>query len=217
MQDLTPMIRLVLADDHPIVLDGLEGLFRLQPDFQVVARCKDGGEALGAVREHRPDVLLLDIRMPGMDGLGVLRALKKEKLPTRVVLLTVGLDEEDVLEAIRLGVKGVVLKEMAPELLVQCIRKVHAGGEWLEKRSVSRALDKLLRREASAREIAGLLTPREIEIVRMVAGGLRNKEIAEKLSISEGTVKMHLHNVYEKARVDGRLALTLYAQDKGLV
>ena len=217
MQDLTPKMRLILADDHPIVLDGLESLFRLQPDFQVVARCKDGEEALGAVREHRPDVLLLDIRMPGMDGLGVLRALKKEKLPTRVVLLTVGLDEEDVLEAIRLGVKGVVLKEMAPQLLVECVRKVHAGGEWLEKRSVSRALDKLLRREASAREVARLLTAREIEIVRMVAEGLRNKEVAAKLSISEGTVKMHLHNVYEKVHVDGRLALTLYAQDKGLV
>lgn len=210
-------ISLVLADDHPLLLDGLESLFRLEGDFQVLARCGDGEAALRAVREHRPDILILDIRMPGMDGLAVLRALKKEKLPTRVVLLTVGLDEDDVLEAIRLGVRGVVLKEMAPQLLVQCLRKVHAGGEWLEKRSVSRALDKMLRREAAAREVARLLTPREVEIVRMVARGLRNREIAEKLSISEGTVKIHLHHIYEKVHVDGRLALTLYAQEKGLV
>jgi DNA-binding NarL/FixJ family response regulator len=210
-------ISLVLADDHPLLLDGLENLFRLEKDIQVLARCGDGVEALRAVREHQPDILILDLRMPRMDGVAVLRAMKKEKLRTRVVLLTVALDEDEVLEAIRLGVRGVVLKEMAPQLMVQCVRKVHAGGEWLERSSVARALDKMLRREAGAQQIAGLLTPREIEIVRLVASGRRNKEIAEALSIGEGTVKLHLHNIYEKLHVDGRVALTLYAQDKGLV
>lgn len=210
-------ISLVLADDHPIVLDGLENLFHQEPDFKVLARCVNGEETLQAVRTHRPDVLILDIRMPRMDGLAVLRGVKKEKLPTRVVLLTVALDEDDVLEAVRLGVSGVVLKEMAPQLLVQCVRKVHAGGQWLERHSFGRALETMLRREAAGRQIAGILTPREIEIMRMVAGGLRNKEIAEKLFITEGTVKIHLHNVYEKLQVSGRLELTLYARDKGLV
>ena len=210
-------IGLVLADDHPIVLDGLEHLFRLEQDFKVLARCRDGEETLQAVRKHRPDVLILDIRMPGKGGLAVLREVKKEKLPTRVVLLTAALDEADALEAIRLRVSGVVLKEMAPQLLVKCIRKVHAGGQWLEKRSFGRALETMLRREAGARQIAGVLTPREMEIVRLVASGLHNKEIAGKLLISEGTVKIHLHHVYEKLHVDGRLELTLYAQDKGLV
>ena len=121
-------IRLVLADDHPLVLDGLESLFRLEEDIQAVARCRDGEETLGAVREHRPDILILDIRMPKLDGLDLIRAMRRERLPTRVVILTAALDEEEVLEAIRLGVKGVVLKEMAPRLLVQCVRKVHAGG-----------------------------------------------------------------------------------------
>jgi DNA-binding NarL/FixJ family response regulator len=210
-------ISLVLADDHPLLLDGLENLFGLEQDIQVLARCGDGVETLRAVREHQPDILILDVRMPRMDGVAVLRAMKKEKLQTRVVLLTVALDEDEVLEAIRLGVRGVVLKEMAPQLIVQCVRKVHAGGEWLERSSVGRALEKMLRREAGMQQVAGLLTPREIEIVRLVASGRRNKAIAETLSISEGTVKLHLHNIYGKLGVDGRVALTLYAQNKGLV
>jgi DNA-binding NarL/FixJ family response regulator len=210
-------IGLVLADDHPIILDGLEQLFHLEQDFKVLARCTNGEEALRAVRKHRPDVLVLDIRMPGTGGLAVVREMKKEKLPTHIVLLTGALDEHEAMEAIRLGVRGVVLKEMAPKLLVQCIRKVHTGEQWVERRSFGRALETMMRREAGARQIAGVLTPREMEIVRLVASGLHNKEIAAKLAISEGTVKVHLHHIYEKLNVGGRLELTLYAQGKGLV
>ncbi|PYM59101.1 MAG: DNA-binding response regulator [Candidatus Rokuibacteriota bacterium] len=210
-------IRLVIADDHPLVLDGLERLFQADPDFTVVARCRDGDEALRAAREHRPDLLILDIRMPGRDGLAVLREVRKEQLPTRVVLLTAEVDEDAVVEALRLGARGIVLKEMAPHMLVQCVRKVHAGEQWIERRSFGRALDKMLRREAGTREVGRTLTPREIAITRMIAGGLRNKEVAEKLNISEGTVKIHLHNIYEKLALDGRLALSLYARDKGLL
>jgi DNA-binding NarL/FixJ family response regulator len=210
-------IHLVLADDHPLILDGLENLFHLEKDFKVVARCLDGMETMQAVRKHRPDVLILDIRMPGKDGLEIAREMRKEKLPTRIVLLTAELDEDELLESLRLGVQGIVLKEMAPQLLVQCIRKVHAGEQWIEPRSARQALEKMLRREAGARDIATVLTPREIDLVRMVARGLRNKEIAGKLSISEGTVKVHLHNIYEKLKVEGRLALLRYAQEKGLV
>ena len=209
-------ISVVLADDHPIILDGLEALFRMQQDIQVMARCVNGEEALQAVRQHRPDILILDIRMPSKDGLAVLREMKEADLPTQVVLLTVALDEEETMEALRLGVRGVVLKEMAPQMLVQCIRKVHAGEQWLERRSVGRALEKLLWREAGTREVAKVLTPREAEIVRMVAAGFRNKEIADKLVISEGTVKIHLHHIYEKLHLNGRLELALYAQDRGL-
>ena len=210
-------ITLVIADDHPLILDGMENLFRLEKDFKVVARCLDGEETVNAVRKHKPDVLVLDIRMPGTDGLSLLRGMRKEKLSTRVVLLTGALDEDELAEAVRLGVRGLVLKEMAPKLLVQCIRQVHAGELWLEKRSVTSALEKLLQREAGQREVALLLTPREIEIVKQVAAGLRNTEIAKKLFISEGTVKMHLHNIYQKLSVDSRINLTRYAQGKGLV
>lgn len=210
-------IRLVLADDHPIVLDGLENLFRLEPDFRVVARCVNGEECLAAVRRYEPDVLVLDIRMPRLDGLAVLRELRREKHPVKVVLLATALEEEEVLEALRLGVRGMLLKELAPQMVVQCVRKVHAGGQWVEKQAFGRALDTLLRREAGEREAASVLTPREIEMVSMVARGLRNKEMSQRLSISEGTVKIHLHNIYRKLKVENRVELILYAQSKRLV
>jgi len=210
-------ITLVLADNHPLILDGLENLFRLEKEFTVVARCLDGEETLKAVRKYKPEILVLDIRMPGKDGLSVLREMRKEKLLTRAVLLTAALDEEELVEAVRLGLRGLVLKELPPKLLVQCIREVHAGELWLEKRSVSSALEKLLQREAGRREAAQVLTSREIEIARQVATSLRNKEIAKQLFISEGTVKMHLHNIFQKLDLDSRLKLSRYAQEKGLV
>jgi two-component system, NarL family, nitrate/nitrite response regulator NarL len=210
-------IRLVLADDHPIVLDGLEQLFRLSRDFLVVARCRDGEETLKALRLYRPDILILDIRMPRCDGLQVLRNLQTEGLPTQVVLLTADLEEAQLLEALQLGVSGIVLKETAPRLLVDAVREVHAGGRWVDKGSANRALEKLLRREQEGRVAEPPLTPRELEIVRMVARGLRNRNIAEQLQISEGTVKIHLHNIYEKLGVDGRGELAFHARNKGLV
>ena len=210
-------IRLVIADDHPFILVALDTLFRAEEDIQVLAHCRNGIETLQAVRQHQPDILILDLQMPGKNGLAVLRELQQEKLPTRVVLLTAALDEDEVLEAIRLGVRGVMLKEMAPHLLLQCIRQVHAGGEWLERRSVSRALDKLLRRETATRQVTAVLSPRELEVVRLVSDGLRNKEIAVQLSVSEGTVKIHLHHIYEKLQVGSRLELLRYMQKQGLV
>jgi DNA-binding NarL/FixJ family response regulator len=210
-------ISLVLTNDHPIFLDGLETIIRGEPDFKVLARCLGMEKTLDAVRHHRPDVLILGLHMPGNGNLAVIRNMKDEDLPTRVVVLTAVLDEDGLLEAIRLGVSGVVLKEMAPHLLVQCVRKVHAGEQWLERRSYIRALETLLQREAGSREVAGILTPREIEIVRKVASDMRNKEIAEKLFISEGTVKTHLHHIFEKLRLGSREELTIFAQEKGLL
>jgi DNA-binding NarL/FixJ family response regulator len=209
-------ISVVIADDHPLVLDGLESLFRVERDIVVVSRCRDGAATVRALREHRPDVLILDIRMPNGDGLSVLRTMSVEGLKSRAVIFTAAIDEDEVVEAIHLGVRGVVLKEMAPESLVQCVRHVHAGGEWIERRSVSRALEMMRKREAGSVAIASLLTPRELEVVRLVAQGLRNKEIAQRLSLSEGTVKIHLHNTYDKLNVEGRLALSVYARDRGL-
>jgi DNA-binding NarL/FixJ family response regulator len=210
-------IRLVLADDHPLILEALANLFRLQDGFEVVAACSDGTQALQEVRLHRPDILVLDLRMPGKSGLDVLREMAGEHLPTRTVLLTAMIEDAEMLEAMRLGVGGIVLKEMAPASVVLCVRKVHAGEPWLEKKSAARALDKLMRRESGAREAAGILTARELEIVRMLCRGLRNKEIAAQMTISEHTVKVHLRNIYAKLEVDGRLALMRYAEDKGLI
>ena len=209
-------ISLVLADDHPIVLDGLEALFRLESDFRVLARCVLGTEVVPAVRRHRPDVLLLDLRLPRMDGLEVLRELEHQQLPVRVVLLAAMFEESEIVEALRIGVRGIVLKEQAPPLLVQCIREVHSGGRWIEQHASSRALEALLRRETASRETGAMLSPRELDLVRLAAAGLRNKEMATRLGISEGTVKMHLHNVYRKLHVDGRVALAVYAHGHGL-
>ena len=147
----------------------------------------------------------------------MLRALKTEPASPRVVLLTANIEDQEVLEAMQLGVAGIFLKEMPPHLLLQCIRKVHAGEQWIETQSVGRAVGGLLQRQAHEREIARILTPRELEIVRMVAQGLRTAAVANRLNVTEATVKTHLHNVYDKLKLDGRVALTLFAREKGLV
>ncbi|HKV12623.1 MAG TPA: response regulator transcription factor [Thermoanaerobaculia bacterium] len=209
-------ISLVLADDHPIVLRGLAQLFQEEPDCQVLALCFDGEQALRAVHQHRPDILILDLKMPVRDGLAVLQELRSHSLPTRAVLLTATLEDSEVLEAVRLGAEGVVLKETAPEVLLRAVRQVHAGGQWLERRSVGQALQRAVEREAEARGLAAVLTRRETEIARLVASGSRNKEIAQQLCISEGTVKIHLHNIYEKLKISSRLELAFYLQKRGL-
>ena len=211
-------IRVIITDDHPLVLTGLYHLLREHPEFEVLARCSSGTEAIAAVRLHRPDILVLDLMMPGMDGLAVARELHRsgEEMP-HVVLLTAQLHEDQLIEALHLGVRGFILKEMATKLLVECLRRVHAGGQWLEKDSASRAMAKLVKREAKGREVATLLTPREIEVVRMVAKGLTNKEIASQLCIADGTVKIHLHNIFEKAKINRRAELVRFADEYGLV
>jgi two-component system nitrate/nitrite response regulator NarL len=207
-------IRLILADDHPIVLDGLVQLFSMEKDFDVVAWVTTGEEALQAVRKLLPEILVLDLRMPGLDGFAVLRQIKREELPTRAVVLT-ALDNGQGFEALRLGARGIVLKDMAPRLLVQCVRAVHAGRQWVEKGVATHAADTLLKREAGIRVMAEVLTPREIEVAQMIASGHSSKIIANELAISEGTAKLHLHHVYEKLNLDGRVALVRYMQSQG--
>ena len=205
-------IRAVLADDHAIVLEGLEQILKLEEDIELVARCIDGEQALKTVRSFRPDVLVLDLRMPVMDGLAVLREIKREGLPTKVVLLTAGLDDDEMIRALRLGVSGVILKVMASRLLIECIRTVAGGGRWIEKDLEDRAVQ----RTTSDPHGTGL-SPREIEVVRMVSRGMRNRQIAQQLFISEATVKVHLHNVYEKLALKSRVELGLFAREKGLL
>ena len=210
------MIRVVVADDHPFILDGLEQLVRGESDIELVARAMNGEEALVAVETFRPDVLVLDVRMPRLDGIGLLRRLSDRGLPTRVVLLTASLDDARLLDAFRLGAKGLVLKESAPRLLVQSVRQVANGEESWNGKAIAGALRLMMQRQESAESVAGALTPRELEVTRMIAEGLRNKEIARRLDITEGTVKFHLHSIYEKLQIDGRYALISYARDHGI-
>ena len=160
-----PAIRLVLVDDHPVVLAGLEKLFGLEPDLEVVGRCTNGEEGISTIQQQKPDVVVLDLSMRGMNGLALLRKLDQRRPPPRVVLLTISLSEDQMLEAFRLGVRGIVLKEMAPKLLIDCIRKVHAGERWFEKTSLGLTFDRLVGPNGAA-----VLTPRETDIVRIVAG-----------------------------------------------
>lgn len=208
--------RVTLVDDHPLVLNGLYHLLLEYPEFEVLDRCTSGREALAAVKARRPHVLILDLYMPGMDGLEVVQTLNQAGEPPRIVLLTAQLHEDQLIKALQLGVSGFVLKEMTTKLLIECIRRVHAGGQWLEKDSANRAMAKLVRREARSREVASLLTPREIEVVRLVASGLTNKEMADRLCIADGTVKIHLHNIFEKLKVSRRTELIRVADDYGL-
>jgi DNA-binding NarL/FixJ family response regulator len=204
-------IRLVIADDHPIILGGLVHIFANEADLQIVAAARNGDQALEAVREFQPDVLVLDLRMPGRDGLAVLREMKRAPIAVRVVVLTAE-NSEDAVEAVRLGARGIVLKHMAPQLLVQCIREVRAGGQWLEKSVATRAINTLLGKANALRAQSARLTRRQLQVARMVVEGLPSKVIARKLAISEGTAKLHLHHIYERLGIDGRMALVRYMQ-----
>lgn len=207
----------MLADDHPLVLVSLEEFFSSEPDIAVVGSCRTGDEALAALQVHTASVLVLDLRMPGMHGLEVLRAIRNARLPTRVVVFTGALSDNEMVDALRLGARGFVLKEMSPSLLLHCIRTVHAGGQWLERQFSLRAFARLLRCEIGMRQIAEVLGPIEIGIVRAVASGGRNKEIADQLHVSEDRFKIHLHDIYEKLGVGSRSALMRYAQDNALI
>ena len=210
-------INLVVADPHPIFLMGMELLLKEEPFISVAAFCGTAAETLKAVKEHRPDLLITDLGFRDFDGLDVIRNVRRDSLPVKVIILTATLNDEQTIETMRLEVQGVLLKNMPSQLLLQCIRKVYAGGQWLEKQSLGHALEKLLRREAGARRMATILTDRETEIMCLVAQGLSNREIGERISVGEGTVKVHVHNIYSKLGVGNRVDLTLYAQKKGLV
>ena len=208
-------IKVAIADDHAIVLHGLQQLFERQGGFDVVACSRNGDEALAVVRNQPVDILVLDLRMPGKSGLDVLKEVSADVPACRVVLLTAALRDAAVSEIMQAGAKGIVLKESSPEDLIDCVRRVHRGHVWIDRGLLARTFD----RGGKNGEGRGMvsLTPREREIIRMVAQGLRNREIGQRLFISEGTVKIHLHNVYDKLGLDGRLELLLYAQENALI
>jgi two-component system, NarL family, nitrate/nitrite response regulator NarL len=208
-------IRAVLADDHPIVLQGLQHLFARHPDIEVVASCASADEALAAAREYQPDVAVLDLRMPQRSGLDLLVVLGRDLPKVRCIVLTAAITQDQVLEALKRGARGLVLKESPPEQLIECVRRVANGEQFFDSDTVTQAVQAAADR--GAHDASGTLTPRELEIVRMVAQGLRNRVIGERLVISESTVKVHLHNIYEKLGIEGRLELVLLAQQKGLV
>jgi len=215
-------VRILLADDHPIVRDGLKKLLQLEEDFEVVGEAGDGREVLEKCHELDPDVLLLDLRMPNLDGLSALQALQQTNKRTRVIILTASEDKNEFVQAMKLGCSGIVLKQTAPDLIVKSIRKVNSGEIWLDSLTTAA----VMRQFSTGLESAGggggkgrersPLSAREREIVALVAQGYKNKEMAEKMFISEQTVKNHLHNIFDKLGVSDRLELALYALHKKL-
>ena len=215
------LIRIVIADDHPIFRDGLRKLLMLEEDFRVVAEARDGKEVLEVLDEHQPDILLLDLKMPGLDGLTALQKLQNSRTKTKVIVLTASEDKNQFVQAMKFGTCGIVLKQTATELLIKSIRKVHAGEIWLDSHTTAA----VMRQFSSPMESAPLggrdrdrspLSQREREIVVLVAQGFKNKEMAEKMFISEQTVKNHLHNIFDKLGVSDRLELALYAIHKNI-
>src|SRR6476659_2354388 len=218
-------VRILLADDHPIVRDGLKKLLQLEDDFEVVGEAGDGREVLEKCHELDPDVLLLDLRMPNLDGLSALQSLQQTNKRTRVIVLTASEDKNEFVQAMKLGCSGIVLKQTAPDLIVKSIRKVHSGEIWLDSHTtaaVMRQFSTALEGGHPSASGSGKgrerspLSAREREIVALVAQGYKNKEMAEKMFISEQTVKNHLHNIFDKLGVSDRLELALYAIHKNI-
>src|SRR5215813_2419193 len=213
-------IRILIADDHPIFRDGLKRLLESEREFKVIGEACDGVAAVSMVRQLKPEILLLDLAMPRRAGLEALREIGSEQLTARVILLTAAAEKNQIVEALQLGARGVVLKDSATQILLKSIRAVMSGEYWVGRESVSN-LVQYLRGLIGSSAVASRqkrygLTPRELEIISAVVAGYANKEIAEHFKISEDTVKHHLSNIFDKVGVSTRLELALFAVNQAL-
>ena len=203
-------IRLIIADDHAIFRDGLRRLLATQPDFQVIGEASDGKEAISLAQSMKPDVLLLDLAMPRVPGMEVLRELSRQETPVRTILLTAAIQPFAVTSALQLGARGSVLKASPREMLLKSIRSVHEGQFWVGSEPVSSWAK-------PGQSTSGFgLTSREVEIISAIKKGSSNREIAGQLAISEETVKRHLSNIYGKLGVSSRLELAVLASEQHL-
>ena len=216
---VTP-IKVLIADDHPVVRIGLRNMLQADNQMRIVAEARDGAEALNMVRTLRPDILLLDLAMPRMPGMEALRELTADSITTRTIVLTGLVDKRQILEALQLGARGVVLKDAVVEHLSACIRAVMQGQYWLEGRPVQNLVqvlhDLAAQTAPPSRKTFGL-TGRELEVVTLITEGSTNKHIAVTFGISEETVKRHLTNIFNKLGVGNRLELALFALNHNLL
>ncbi len=201
-------IRLIIADDHAIVREGLVAMLARQPDLTVVGEAENGKRAVALWREHRPDLLLVDLRMPELDGVGVIREVRAIDPQARIVILTTYDDEEDIYLGMRAGAKAYLLKDIPREELLRCVRGVHAGESF-----VSPPIAAKLASQMSGHRLTG----RELETLSAMAAGASNKEIARTLSITEGTVKTHVTSILQKLEVASRTEAVSLAAKRGLI
>jgi two-component system, NarL family, nitrate/nitrite response regulator NarL len=199
------MTRVLVADDHPMIAAALDVLLR-GTDYELTGRARSGAEALAQVQRVKPDLLLLDINMPDGSGIDVLRQLRENRNAPRTVLLTAGMDDGQLLAADALEPEGIVLKTSDPAHLLECMEKVKAGERWVDPEIAERT--RLAKERAL---LAPSLTPRERELVELVRQGLRNRDIASQLGVTEGTVKVYLHAIFDKVGVDNRTELAMRA------
>ena len=214
-------IRIVIADDHPIFRDGLRRLLESEPDLSVVGEAADGRQAIQLVHETRPDILLLDVAMPNLPGLEALRELSEAKDPVRVIILTASIDRQQMLQALQLGARGIVLKESATQVLMKSLTAVMEGSYWVGKDSVPDLKELVLKdmptlEDRSPGEKWGL-TRREMQMVAAIVEGSSNRDIAERFGVREDTVKHHLTSIFSKVGVTTRLELALFALEHKLV
>ncbi len=220
MKEQQGAIRILIADDHPVVREGLTKLLDAENEFKVVGQAADGLEALECVRRLRPDVLVLDLSMPRSSGMDVLRELSKTEPSCRVIVMAAALERGQIIDALQLGARGVILKDAATALLFKGIRTVVAGQFWIGRDSISDLIGYLRQgqvTEAQPRTQKFGLTRRELQVLGVVVAGYTNKEIAARFSLSEDTVKHHLTNIFDKLGVSSRLELALFAINHHLV
>lgn len=206
---LSPVVsqrpRILVADDHPLILSGIEALLSDSP-FEVAGTAGDGEATLALIASLKPSIVLLDVEMPRRSGMDVLRTLRARHDHRPVILLPAEMSDADLIEAIELGVQGILPKAAAANLLVTCLGEVAAGGQWIERSLLYRALALAKHREAGAR---AQLTRRERTVAQLVAQGLRNKNIAAELGVTEGTVKLTMHHIFAKLRISNRVELAM--------
>ncbi|QWG17254.1 response regulator transcription factor [Bradyrhizobium sediminis] len=203
--------RLVIADCYPVVLQGLTSLFAAQYDFKIVASCSDGASCIKAMRDLAPDVAILDVSMPDLTGLQILAIAKAENLSTRLVFFTPSIEHGELAAAVAAGACSVIPKDAASEVLMQSVRKAANGWRLLPLFPSELDLSRNERNGANVDNVLAVLTDREREIMRLVSEGLSNKEIARRLNISHGTIKVHLHHMYQKLEIDNRTVLAALA------
>jgi len=209
-----PSIRIVVADDHPVVRFGVRNMLMSEPGFEVVGEAEDGDDALTQTLELEPDILLLDLLMPRLPGLEAMRAIMTRSPRVKIVLLTSTISQQQIIEALQIGARGIVLKDTVAADLTQALRAVLGGDYWIGGERVAnlvKALQGLMAQAAAApdRKTYGL-TPRELEVVACIVEGCSNRDIAKQFNISEETVKRHLSNVFDKTGVSTRLELALF-------
>src|SRR5246127_2378967 len=212
-------IRILIADDHAVFRYGLRALLESEPRFTVVGEAVDGSEVAKLTSELKPAVLMLDLAMPRVTGIEVLRELASAQGEVRTIVLTAAIEKKQIVEALQLGARGILLKDAAIQLVAECIEKVVAGDFWVGHEAVTSLVDYLhgLKRSAEGKAEQRLFTPREQEIISAILTGCVNKEIAVRLSISEDTVKRHLSNIFDKAGVSSRLELAVWSRNKGFL